>query len=316
MWGVHRRLHVGILSSDLLRDHPVGNMMRNVLALMDLSRMQVTVFLIHEQQWQAATSADSKHLIGDVSFVMLGRATHASQQSDPKLAEDGASVVNTRGVGILVDLIGYTADHRQDVLALRPAPVQLLYHGYMATSGAEYIDYYMADAVIAPPEHAHFFTEKLVLMPECFLGPSHRLVHQLWGWSGGSKNDWDGRGEDDVMVRRDAVGLPPSGPVICNFNQHFKIDPETFATWRAAIAHLSATPATAGRRSAASATAREANATLWLLRGTAVSERNLEREFAAAGGGGNLIWAERVPVKDHLRRAPLCHLAHLALPKP
>ena len=36
---------------------------------------------------------------------------------------------------------------------------QMSYHGYMGTSGADYIDYYLADKVIAPPEHASFFSE-------------------------------------------------------------------------------------------------------------------------------------------------------------
>jgi predicted O-linked N-acetylglucosamine transferase (SPINDLY family) len=40
--------HTGYLSSDLLMDHPVGNMMRAVLPLHDLSRMDVTVFLVRE----------------------------------------------------------------------------------------------------------------------------------------------------------------------------------------------------------------------------------------------------------------------------
>ena len=94
---------------------------------------------------------------------------------------------------------------------------------------------------------------------------------------------------DGVGQRRVANGLPPFGPVLCNFNQHFKIDPATFAVWRGAAAEL--------------------NATLWLLRGSAASERNLAREFAAHPGPGRLVWVERVPVKDHLRRAALCHLA-------
>ena len=55
-------------------------------------------------------------------------------------------------------------------------PTQMHYHGYMGSTGAAYIDYYMGDRVIVPPEHArHAFTEALVLLPESFLGPSHRL---------------------------------------------------------------------------------------------------------------------------------------------
>ena len=42
----------------------------------------------------------------------------------------------------------------------------------------------MADRWIAPPEHAQYFSEKLMQMPECFLGPSHRMTHQFWGTGG------------------------------------------------------------------------------------------------------------------------------------
>ena len=243
-----RRLHVGIISSDLLRDHPVGNMMRDVLPLHDLSRQKITVFLIHEHQRHAAQQPENKHLVGDVHLVMLGRGPHVLQQWDSDVSVRGAAAVNAGGVCILIDLIGYTSDHRQDVMALRPAPLQVSYHGYMGTTGADYIDYYIADRVLAPVEHSRFFSEHLVMMPECFLGPSHRLSHQLWGVSGGSRLDYEGFGEDDVSVRRMANGLPPTGALVCNFNQHFKIDSATFDRWCHVVARL--------------------GGTLWLLRGT------------------------------------------------
>jgi hypothetical protein len=183
-------------------------MMRHALPLHDLSRTEVTVLLIHEQQEHAAQQAENKHLLGDVRLVMLGRGPGVSQLWDASAAQRGAHLVNSLGISILVDLIGYTSDHRQDVLAVRPAPVQVSYHGYMGTTGAPYIDLYMADRIIAPPEHAPAFTERLVLLPECFLGPSHRLAHQLWGASGGSRNDFDGHGEDDEATVRFCVRNP------------------------------------------------------------------------------------------------------------
>ena len=114
--------------------------------------------------------------IGDVALVYMGRGPNVTQMYDSYESERAADMVNRAGVCILIDLIGYTSDHRQDVLALRPAPLQMHYHGYMGSTGAAYIDYYMGDRTIVPPEHArHGFTEALVLLPESFLGPSHRL---------------------------------------------------------------------------------------------------------------------------------------------
>lgn len=48
----------------------------------------------------------------------------------------------------------------------RPAPVQVSFLVYPGTSGSAALDYLVADAVVVPPEHARWYTEKLVL----FLG--------------------------------------------------------------------------------------------------------------------------------------------------
>ena len=41
-------------------------------------------------------------------------------------AADAADIVNTMGVHILVDMSGYTTDHRQHLFATRPAPLQVV----------------------------------------------------------------------------------------------------------------------------------------------------------------------------------------------
>ena len=243
----------------------------------------------------AAQQPGAKHLLGDVKVRMLGRGPHVTQQWDETQSVEAADAINAAGICILFDLIGYTSDHRQDVLALRPAPVQVHYHGYMGTTGAPWIQLYVADRTIAPPEHAPFFSERLALMPECFLGPSHRLTHQFWGMGDGEEGGaGGGAGDADaIAVRREAEGLPRLGALLCFFNQHFKLDPATFAVWAQAMHALNAS-----------------SPTLWMLAGSPVSHRNLRREFAAAGlPPDRLVFAPRVDVKVHLRRAALCDVA-------
>lgn len=62
------------ISSDLLRDHPVGNMMRSVLQLHDLSKMDVTLFIIHDHQKYAVSYPENRHVIGDVKIKIIGRS--------------------------------------------------------------------------------------------------------------------------------------------------------------------------------------------------------------------------------------------------
>ena len=75
-------------------------------------------------------------------------------------------------IDILVDLNGHSRGNRLDVFARKPAPVQVTYLGYGATTGLRAIDYRLTDRWIDPPgESERFYTERLVRMPDamwCF----------------------------------------------------------------------------------------------------------------------------------------------------
>jgi protein O-GlcNAc transferase len=63
---------------------------------------------------------------------------------------DAARRIHDDGVDILVDLMGYMKHNRLGIFAFRPAPVQVEYLGYPGTTGADFIDYLIADHVVTP----------------------------------------------------------------------------------------------------------------------------------------------------------------------
>ncbi len=69
------------------------------------------------------------------------------------------------GVHVLVDLCGHTTPNRADVLAARPAPVQVLYTAHGSTTGLPTIDYRVTDHLTDPQEPNPPFTEKLWRLP-------------------------------------------------------------------------------------------------------------------------------------------------------
>jgi protein O-GlcNAc transferase len=69
-------------------------------------------------------------------------------------------------IDILIDLTGHTALNRLFAFAYKPAPVQISWLGYLATTGVREIDYYLVDYDWCPRGMLDdFFIEKLVRLP-------------------------------------------------------------------------------------------------------------------------------------------------------
>jgi protein O-GlcNAc transferase len=84
--------------------------------------------------------------------------------------EQVAAKIQTDGIDIVIDLAGHTANGRLLALARKPAPIQVTYLGYPATTGLDVFDYRLTDQWTEPVGIAEqFYTETLV-----------RLPHSLW----------------------------------------------------------------------------------------------------------------------------------------
>ncbi|MDP1596850.1 MAG: tetratricopeptide repeat protein [Methylotenera sp.] len=69
-------------------------------------------------------------------------------------------------IDILVDLDGHTSGNRLVTFAMKPAPIQISWLGYLATTGLTAMDYYLADDHLLPPGQLDGqFTEKVVQLP-------------------------------------------------------------------------------------------------------------------------------------------------------
>jgi len=87
--------------------------------------------------------------------------------SDKRLAQQ---IYHDR-IDILIDLSGHTAHNRLSMFAWKPAPIQVSWLGYLATTGVAEIDYVLSDRWAVPESDESQFTEKIWRMPEscvCF----------------------------------------------------------------------------------------------------------------------------------------------------
>ena len=75
---------------------------------------------------------------------------------------------------MLFDLRGWGGGGAPEVLAMRPAPVQVNWLAYPGTSGAPWIDYVLADRFVLPESMAHDFSETVVLAAALLPAIGHR----------------------------------------------------------------------------------------------------------------------------------------------
>jgi len=80
-----------------------------------------------------------------------------------------ANRIREERIDILVDLTGHTSRHRLMVFARKPAPIQVTYLGYPATSGMRAMDYRLSDAWADPEGQGRYHSEKLLRLPAGFL---------------------------------------------------------------------------------------------------------------------------------------------------
>jgi predicted O-linked N-acetylglucosamine transferase (SPINDLY family) len=86
-----------------------------------------------------------------------------------KPADEVAAIISRCEIDVLVELAGHSALNRLDVMALRPAPVQVTYLGYPNTTGLPTIDYRICDSMSDAITSTQRFSERLLRLDRCFI---------------------------------------------------------------------------------------------------------------------------------------------------
>ena len=149
-----RRIRLGYLSSDFQR-HATASLIAELLERHDRRRFEVFGYCFSPDD---GSDVRKRLLAAFDAHVDVRRLSHA--QAARRIHEDG--------IDILVDLKGYTKDARTEILAHRPAPVQVNFLGYPGSMGADFIDYIIADAFVAPMHLQPSFAERIVHLPDSY----------------------------------------------------------------------------------------------------------------------------------------------------
>jgi protein O-GlcNAc transferase len=256
----HHRIRVAYLSADF-RQHAVCSLAVPVFERHDRSRFEVAALSV---------GADDGSDMRRRAQVAFEHFIDVRSRSDDEVCR----CVKGMEIDILVDMMGFTRDTRTNILARRPAPIQVNYLGFPGTMGVPYIDYIIADSVVTPEDRRGFYSERVVCLPNSFMPRDRECA---------------ARGR--TFTRADA-GLPPESFVFCCFNNTYKFTPALFDVWMRILKAIE-------------------GSVLWFVTEIPTVEHNLRGEAAARGVDvGRLIVAQHLPLAEYQARL---HLADVFL---
>ncbi len=149
-----RPLRVGIVSGDL-RAHPVGYFLESVVRNLDARRVELIAY--------------SSYRLEDELTARL-KPCFAEWHDISGLSEIAAAQqIRSDRIDVLIDASGHTTYNRLMVFAWKPAPIQVSWPGYFASTGLEAIDYVLGDGYTLPENEASHFVEKPWRLPESYL---------------------------------------------------------------------------------------------------------------------------------------------------
>ncbi|WP_313177508.1 tetratricopeptide repeat protein [Stenotrophomonas sp.] len=182
-----------------------------------------------------------------------------------------AARIRAQGIDVLFDLRGWGGGGAPEVLAMRPAPLQLNWLAYPGTSGAPWLDAVVGDAFALPPALEPHYSERVLRLPRAFQPSDNTRVLE------------------PAPTRADC-GLPAQGVVFCCFNNSYKLNPRSMAR---AFAVLQAVP----------------GSVLWLLAGPGQADARLRAAAQAAGvDPARLVFMAKLPHPQYLARYALADL--------
>ncbi|MFZ0148288.1 MAG: tetratricopeptide repeat protein [Xanthobacteraceae bacterium] len=248
----HDRVRIAYLSPDIPR--PGAQLVVGMFEHHDKSRFEITAL-----SYGLDDASDLRNRIQSAAENFIDIRTMTDQEV--------AEFIRRREIDVIVDLTGLTTLYnRFSVLSRHVAPIQVNFLGYAGTTGADWMDYIIADPTTIPEDHFRFYSEQVVWLPNTYQpNDNKRLISER-------------------LPTRAECNLPEAAFVFCCFNNTYKITPEVFSVWMQLLASIE-------------------GSVLWLIETNPTTAQNLRKEAKARGiSPERLIFAPKMPLADHLSR--------------
>jgi len=258
-----KKIRIGYFSADF-REHPVSYLTAELFELHNRNDFEVIAFSF------GLDTQDELRKRLELAFDEFIDVSNLNEQEICSLARE-------MEIDIAIDLGGFTSDSRTNIFAMRAAPLQISYLGYLGTMGAEYFDYLIADPIIIPEDNKQYYTEKIIYLPSYQVNDSYQKISQK-------------------IFSREEIGLPNDAFVFCSFNNVFKLTPQTFESWMRILTEVD-------------------RSVLLLFDANETATKNIKREAEARGiSSERIVFGKHLPLPEYRARYRVADLFLDSLP--
>ncbi|OYE04416.1 O-linked N-acetylglucosamine transferase, SPINDLY family protein [Nostoc sp. 'Peltigera membranacea cyanobiont' 232] len=188
-----KKLKIGYISY-ALRNHSVGWLARWLFQHHDRDKFDIHTYFVNYtlvndylQEWYLTQAGKARQL--GINGLEIADQIYQDE------------------IDILIDLDSITLDITSEVMALKPAPIQVTWLGWDA-SGIPAIDYFIADPYVLPDDAQNYYTEKIWRLPQTYIAV-------------------DGFEIGVPTLRRDDLDIPMDAVVYLSAQRGYKRHPET-----------------------------------------------------------------------------------------
>ncbi|MBW4466103.1 MAG: O-linked N-acetylglucosamine transferase, SPINDLY family protein [Pegethrix bostrychoides GSE-TBD4-15B] len=152
----NRKLRIGYIAR-YMQQHPVGYIARWLMKYHDYEKFDIYTYHLHV-----------KDVLEFTDHWFVQPVTRSAKFEDGSWAGIAKHIAENDEIDILVDLDSITYTEACNVMALKPAPVQVTWMGFDA-SGIPAVDYYIADPYVLPESAQDYYSETIWRLPSTYL---------------------------------------------------------------------------------------------------------------------------------------------------
>ena len=147
----NKKIRLAFISSDIRSKHSISYFLKSAIA--NCSNDKFQIYMYHNHTMEDDTTKEFENY--------FFKSTRISKLND----QEAINTIRKDEIDIIIDLNGFSSNHRLVLFKNRLAPIQISWCGYLNTMGIKEMDYIIVDKNLISPHEENLYSEKIIYLP-------------------------------------------------------------------------------------------------------------------------------------------------------